>query len=116
MTTGQNQFKGRLKIKFTLTAAQEVKDIISHLAKENPKAAQNLREALVTKTKQILTTNPFAGRLLYEYPEYEKKGVRRYLPLPHYSILYFVTDGTIEIWHVWDNRRNWATLFKEYQN
>jgi plasmid stabilization system protein ParE len=102
-----------LKVKFTSTAAQEVRDIIRHLAKENPKAAQNVREALVTKTKQVLTANPFLGRLLYEYPEYEKKGVRRYLPLSYYSILYFVTDDAVEIWHVWDNRRNWTTLFED---
>lgn len=90
-----------------------MKDIIRHLAKESPKAPQNVREVLVTKTKQMLTTPPFLGRLLYEYPEYEKKGVRRYLPLVHYSILYFVSNDTVEIWHVWDNRRNWTTLFED---
>ncbi|BBB92259.1 MAG TPA: type II toxin-antitoxin system RelE/ParE family toxin [Methylomusa anaerophila] len=113
MTMEENQSPENLKVKFTPTASQEVKDIIRQLAKESPKAAQNVREALVTKTKQVLTLNPFLGRPLYEYPEYEKKGVRRYLPLAHYSILYFVTNDTVEIWHVWDNRRNWTTLFED---
>lgn len=103
MTTEGNQFPGNLKVKFTPTAAQEVRDIIRHIAKESPKAAQHVREALVSKTKEVLTANPFLGRLLSEYPEYEKKGVRCYLPLAHYSILYFVTNDTVEIWHVWDS-------------
>lgn len=102
-----------LKVKFTASASQEVKDIIRQIAKDSPKAAQSVREELVTKTKLVLAKTPFLGRPLYEYPEYEKKGVRRYLPLPHYSVLYLVTTGTVEIWHVWDNRRNWTTLFED---
>lgn len=99
------------KIKFLATAAQEVKDIIRDSQRDfGTAAAQKIREDLVTKTKELLSQNPFLGRPLYEYPGYEKKGVRRYLPHQHFSILYIVVNDTVEIWHVWDNRRDWITL------
>ena len=103
-----------IRIKFLATAAKEVKEILRDTQREyGTKYAQNIRESLVTKTKELLTNTPYIGRPLYEYPEYAKKGIRRYLPHQHYSILYLVNDSVVEVWHVWDNRRDWTTLFDE---
>lgn len=103
----------RYKIKFLSTAAQEVKDIIRDCQRDYGNvAAQKIREDLVTRPKELLSQNPFLSRPLYEYPEYEKKGLRRYIPHQHFSLLYIVIDDTVEIWHVWDNRRDWTTLFE----
>ena len=114
MTQEQNKTLEPFKIKFLATASQEVKDIIRDTLRDyGTKRAQKVREGLVTKAKEFLANNPYHGRPLYEYPEYEKKGVRRYLPHPTYSILYLINENTIEIWHIWDNRRDWTTLFED---
>lgn len=103
----------QLEVKFLPTAAQEVKEIIRDAQRDyGTKVAQKIREDLVTKTKELLARSPHLGRVLHEYPEYETKGIRRYLPHPHFSILYLVNGKTVEIWHVWDNRRDWTTLFE----
>lgn len=114
MTTETNQNPVHLRVKFLPTASQEVKDIIREAQRDyGTNTAQKIRNDLVTKTKQLLASNPRLGRPLFEYPTYEKKGIRRYFPHQHYSILYLVTDKTVEIWHVWDNRRDWTTLFEK---
>lgn len=114
MTTSSTQTPKQFSVKYLATAAQEVKDIIRDAKTYyGVSAAQKIREDLVTKTKESLANNPHLGRPLYEYPEYEKKGIRRYLPHSHYSILYLLNRRTVEIWHVWDNRRDWTTLFED---
>lgn len=114
MTQEQSKTPEPYKIKFLATASQEVKDIIRDSQREHgTKTAQKIRNDLVTKTKELLASNPYLGRPLCEYPEYEKKGIRRYLPHPHFSILYLLNGSTVEVWHVWDNRRDWTTLFED---
>ena len=114
MTQEQNQTPEQFNVKYLPTAAQEVKDIIRDAQRDyGTNTAQKIRDDLVTKTKKLLSSNPHLGRPLYEYPEYERKGILRHLPHPHYSILYLVNGKTVEIWHVWDNRRDWTTLLEE---
>ena len=114
MTQEQSKPPEQLEIKFLITASQEVRDIIRDAQHDyGTKTAQKIGKDLVSKTKELLSDNPCLGRLLYEYPEYEKKGIRRYLPHPHYFILYLLNGNTVEIWHVWNNRRDWTTLFED---
>ena len=112
--TQESKQQTQIKIKFLAAAVQEVKEILRDAQREyGTRTAQKIREDLVTKTKELLSNNPYIGLPLYEYPEYEKKGIRRYLHHQHFSILYLVNDNIVEIWHVWDNRRDWTTLFEE---
>ena len=114
MTTHTNLIPKQFQVKYLVTAAQEVKEIIRDIKTfHGATAAQKIRENLVTKTTELLSQSPNLGRILYEYPDYAQKGVRRYLPHPHYSILYLVNGNTVEVWHVFDNRRDWSTLFED---
>lgn len=112
MTEVTNQTTGKYKVKFTITASEELKDIIRYIAQDNKTAAQKLKDDIISKTKSILGSSPMISRALTEYPELMNKGYRRFLPHPSYSVLYVINGQTVEIMHIWDNRRDWTRLFK----
>lgn len=112
MTIVNNQTTGKYKVKFTSSAADELKDIIRYIAKDNKTAAQKMKDDIINKTRSVLGNSPMISRALTEYPEIINRGYRRFLPHPNYSVLYIINGQTVEIMHIWDNRRDWTRLFK----
>jgi addiction module RelE/StbE family toxin len=84
-----------LKLRYTLAALRDIDKIHSHIAAENPRAAERVRLS-VLKTIGILAEFPFIGRPGRRRGTREKTVTK----LP-YLIIYRVSDGELTILRVY---------------
>lgn len=85
---------------WTREAKNNLKEIISHIWRDNPAAALKMR-ARIEKAAAYLERQPFMGRIG------AISGTREAIPHPSYRIVYQVIDGTVAILAVVHTARRW---------
>lgn len=99
--------KSKYQIRFLSIAEEDLNEIASYIALDNPKAANEL----VTKIEEnllLLSENPLLGRLPRD-EEIRKLGYR-YLVVRNYIIFYTVENKTIHIHRILHGARNYKTI------
>lgn len=83
-------------------AINDLESIVRYISEDNPKAAKKLAQALVNRTKSLITF-PNSGRYLPEFPNTEI----RELILKPYRIIYRIDKdkSRIEISRFWHSAR-----------
>ena len=99
--------KSKYQIRFLTIAEEDLNEIASYIALDNPKAAN----ALVTKIEEnllLLSENSLLGRLPRD-EEIRKLGFR-YLVVRNYIIFYTVENKTFYIHRILHGARNYKTV------
>lgn len=100
-----------MKIRWLITAVEDVNTICNYLATKSPAAADKLYDTFVNAVDELLIF-PEAGPiepLLTDFTE-----CFRYLVVSkHYKLIYTINETCIEIIAVWDCRRNPSQLVQE---
>jgi len=90
-------------LRFTPRARNDLRDILEYIAKENPAAADRVREAFLNAIK-LVGTRPHLGIRNVKVPELRSRLVTRY----PYRIHYRVEEADIWIVHIRHSaRRPW---------
>jgi len=99
----QNKFQVRLlKI-----AEEDLSDIISYIAADNPNAASKLANK-IEKDLELLSENPKLGRIPRDE---EIRGLGyRYIIIQNYIIFYTIDERTILIHRILHSARNYKSL------
>jgi len=91
-----------MRLIFAPSALIEIKNIHSHIAEENPPAADRVRDAILS-----------GATLLLEFPEKGRRGVvdgTRELVLTgvSYVLVYEIRESTdtVEVLHIWHDRQS----------
>lgn len=93
-----------MRIVFTRRYLRELAEIGDYIGERNPRAAARILNEIHTKTKTLLSANPFIGRTG------EIKGTRELvIPTTPYVVAYRVRDEHIEILFVQHGAREWPT-------
>ena len=92
-----------MTLRFTPRARNDLRDILEYIAKENPAAADQVREAFLNAIK-LVGTRPHLGIRNVKVPELRSRLVTRY----PYRIHYRVDEADIWIVHIRHSaRRPW---------
>ena len=95
------------KIIWSDAAIEDLRSILSYIAKQDPQAAIRMGDGILSHT-QILQSFPFIG------PNYPRgvKGSLREIVFRNYRIFYDVSEDTktVEILHVWHGARQEPSL------
>jgi toxin ParE1/3/4 len=92
-----------MTLRFTPRARNDLRDILEYIAKENPVAADRVRQAFLEATK-LVATRPRLGIRNAKVPELRSRLVARY----PYRIHYRVEDTDVWIIHIRHSaRRPW---------
>jgi plasmid stabilization system protein ParE len=92
-----------MTLRFTPRARNDLRDILEYIAKENPAAADRVRQAFLDAIK-LVGTRPHLGIRNSKNPELRSRLVTRY----PYRIHYRVEDADILIVHIRHSaRRPW---------
>lgn len=82
-----------MKIVWSPTARNKVKEILEYIADDNPDAALALIDLIEEKVNDLLK-NPKSGKILAEI---NNDRIREIVVHMHYGVVYEITDHTIEI-------------------
>lgn len=58
----------KYQVKIAPEAAKDLKEIMLYIARQNPRAAQNLAQTIRNKINSVLGTNPFLCPIVTHYP------------------------------------------------
>lgn len=100
----------KYQVKIAPVAAKDLKDIILYIKRQNPTAAQNLAHTIRNKIITILGTNPYLCPLVTRFPVLMAAGYRRLVVHKNYTVLFIISDQTVEVRHIWHNKRNFNLL------
>jgi toxin ParE1/3/4 len=91
-----------IQIVWTPAARDDLKDIVSYIAQDNPDAAQRVGDQII-ESVEMLRTMPESGRVV---PERNDETIRE-LVRGNYRIIHKVAlaDSRIEIWRIWHGAR-----------
>lgn len=89
-----------LRLLWTLLAAQDRRDIRTHIARDNPAAALALDQSISDRTAR-LTAHPALGR------EGRVAGTRELVIHPNYVVVYDLTADCVRVLRVLHARRQW---------
>ncbi len=93
-----------MRIVFTRRYLRELAAIGDYIGQRNPRAAARILNEIYTKTKTLLSANPFIGR------SGEIKGTRELvIPTTPYIVAYRVRDNHIEVLFVQHGAQEWPT-------
>lgn len=90
------------QIVWTPAARDDLKEIVSYIAHDDPAAARRLGEKIIGSV-EILRTMPQSGR---KVPERDDETIRELIRV-NYRIIHkvFLTENRIEIWRIWHGAR-----------
>lgn len=94
-----------MRIVWSPTAKNKIKDILEYISEDNPDAALKLIDDFETKIGK-LKKNPKSGRIL---PETNNTSIRELVVHENYGIIYEINLDVIEILTVRHFRQNFST-------
>lgn len=100
------------KVILTPQAIEDLREIVTFIASDNPAKAEEFGYALCQKTVP-LGAHPFLGRVV---PEFRRHDIRQ-LIYKSYRIVYYVNEVSkaVHIVHFWHGARGTPELPKEYE-
>ena len=99
--------KNNFNIRFLSIAEEDFNEIISFIAADNLKAAENLADK-IEKKLELLSNNPFLGKSPSD-SDLKLLGYR-YLIIENYLIFYTIEKRTILIHRILHSARNYKSL------
>lgn len=93
-----------MRIVWSPTAKNKIKDILEYISEDNPDAALKLIDDFEAKVGK-LRENPESGRIL---PETNNTSIRELVVHENYGIIYEINPGVIEILTVRHFRQNFS--------
>lgn len=89
-----------MRVRFLISAHQDMQSIKAYLAKENPQTAKRLIQKFRESTDR-LKEFPQSGRMI---PELNNPNLRESL-VDRYRIMYQVDESSVNVFAVYDSRR-----------
>lgn len=89
-----------MKIKFLISAMEDMRSIKAFIAKDNPKAAVRMIKKIRAAVKH-LEEFPHSGRII---PETANPQLREVI-ISNYRVMYQISDSTINIFAVYEGHR-----------
>jgi len=99
--------KNKFQIRFLKIAEEDFTEIVSYIAADNPKAADEIATK-IEKNLELLSENPFLGRIPRD-EELKKLGYR-YLIIQNYIIFYTIENNKIFIHRLLHSARNYKEI------
>ena len=100
----------KFQVKIAPVAVKDLKEIILYIKRQNPTAAQNLAQTIRNKINTVLSTNPYLCPLVTRFPVLMAAGYRRLVVHKNYTVLFIISDQTVEVRHIWHNKRDFNLL------
>ncbi len=89
-----------MRVKFLISAMEEMRSIKTYIAKDNPKAAIIMIKRIRAAVKH-LTDFPYSGRII---PETSNPQLREVI-VSNYRVMYQITDTAIHIFAVYEGHK-----------
>ncbi|HGJ66334.1 TPA: type II toxin-antitoxin system RelE/ParE family toxin [bacterium] len=99
--------KSKFQIRLLRIAEEDLTEIISFIANDNPMAANALADK-IEKNIELLSSNPMIGRIPRD--EDLKNLGYRYIIVQNYLVFYTIEERTIFIHRILHGARNYKTL------
>ena len=99
--------KDKYQIRFLRVADEDLTEIISYIAADNPTAA-NTNADKIEKNIELLSENPILGRIPRD--EDIKNLGYRYIIIQNYIVFYTIEERTILIHRILHGARNYKTI------
>jgi toxin ParE1/3/4 len=99
--------KSKFSVRFLSVAEEDFTEIISFIAADNPKAAENLASK-IEKNLELLSENPLLGKTPVD-SDLKLLGYR-YLIIENYIIFYTIEQKTIFIHRILHGARNYKAI------
>lgn len=99
--------KDKYQIRFLRVADEDLTEIISYIAADNPTAANAIADK-IEKNIELLSENPILGRIPRD--EDIKNLGYRYIIIQNYIVFYTIEERTILIHRILHGARNYKTI------
>ncbi|MCC7094511.1 MAG: type II toxin-antitoxin system RelE/ParE family toxin, partial [Ignavibacteriaceae bacterium] len=99
--------KDKYQIRFLRVADEDLTEIISFIASDNPTAANAIADK-IEKNIELLSENPILGRIPRD--EDIKNLGYRYIIIQNYIVFYTIEERTILIHRILHGARNYKTI------
>ncbi|MBV6420661.1 MAG: hypothetical protein DAHOPDDO_01918 [Ignavibacteriaceae bacterium] len=99
--------KDKYQIRFLRVADEDLTEIISYIAADNPTAANTIADK-IEKNIELLSENPILGRIPRD--EDIKNLGYRYIIIQNYIVFYTIEERTILIHRILHGARNYKTI------
>ncbi|WP_021170546.1 Plasmid stabilization system protein [Sporomusa ovata DSM 2662] len=100
----------KYQVKIAPEAAKDLKEIMLYIARQNPRAAQNLAQTIRNKINSVLGTNPFLCPIVTHYPGLMAAQYRHLVIHKNYTVLFVIMGQTVEVRHIMHNKRDFNLL------
>lgn len=99
--------RDKYQIRFLRVADEDLTEIISYIAADNPTAANTIADK-IEKNIELLSENPILGRIPRD--EDIKNLGYRYIIIQNYIVFYTIEERTILIHRILHGARNYKTI------